>query len=78
MLKQPPMLVGLQQDSPELLLGSVIHLIDGDLPAVVFSNGPITKMYNSLPMALFRLEILVKLSEARAFIWVVYFFHGCY
>jgi hypothetical protein len=59
MLKQPPMVFGLQQDSPELSQCSLIHLIGGDLPAVVFGDELITKMQDSLPMVLFRFEILV-------------------
>jgi hypothetical protein len=74
MLKQPPMVVGLRQDSPELFLGSLIHLIRDDLPAVVFSDKPVSKMHDSLPMVLFRFEILVKLYEAREFTWVAHFF----
>jgi hypothetical protein len=67
MLKQPPMVVGLREDSPELSLGFLIHLIRDDLPAVVFSDQPMTKMHDSLPMVLFRFEILVKLYEAGEF-----------
>jgi hypothetical protein len=32
------------------------------------------KMYDSLPMVLFRFEILLKLNEARELGWVAYFF----
>jgi hypothetical protein len=74
MLKQPPMLVGLRQDSPELSVGSLIHLIRDDLPALVFSHEPVTKLHDSLLMFLFPFEILVKLYEAREFTWVAYFF----
>jgi hypothetical protein len=76
MLKQPPMVVGLRQDSPELSLGSLIHLIRDDLPAVAFSDKPVTKMHDSLPMVLFRFEILVKLYETREFTWAAYFFRS--
>jgi hypothetical protein len=41
---------------------------------VTVSDDPITKMHDSLPMVLFRLEILVKFYEAREPAWVVYFF----
>jgi hypothetical protein len=68
------MVVGLRQDSPELSLGSLIHLIRDDLLAVVFSDEPVTKMHDSLPMVLFRFEIRVKLYEACEFTWVAYFF----
>jgi hypothetical protein len=64
------MVVGLGPDSPELSLG----LLGDDLPAVVFSDDQITKMHDSLPMVLFRFEILVKLFEARELVWVTYFF----
>jgi hypothetical protein len=67
MLNPPPMVVGLRHDSPELSLGSLIYSIRDDLRAVVFSDEPVTKMDDSLPIALFRFEILVKLYEAREF-----------
>jgi hypothetical protein len=45
-----------------------------DLPAVVFSDEQTTKMHDSLPMALFCFQILLKLYEAREFAWLAYFF----
>jgi hypothetical protein len=74
MLKQLPMVGDLRQDSPELSLGSFIHSIRDNLPAMVFSDEPVTKMCHSLPVVLFRFEILVKLYEALEFTWVAYFF----
>jgi cytochrome c oxidase assembly factor CtaG len=68
------MVVGLDLASPELSLGNLVSLLGDDLPAVVLSDDPITKMYDSLPMVLFRFEILVKLYEARELAWVAYFF----
>jgi hypothetical protein len=65
MLKQPPIVVGLRQNPPELSLGSLIHFIPHE---------PVTKIHDSLPMVLFRFEILVNLYEAREFTWVAYFF----
>jgi hypothetical protein len=41
------MVLGHQEDSPELSLGSIIHLIDGNLTAEAFSDDPIAKMHNS-------------------------------
>jgi hypothetical protein len=68
------MVLGLDPDSPELSSGNLIDLRGDELPAVVFSDDPITKMHNSLPRVLFRFEILVKPSEARELDWVAYFF----
>jgi hypothetical protein len=48
-------------------------VIGGDLPAVVFSDEQVTKMHDSLPMALFCFEILLKLYESREVAWVMYF-----
>jgi hypothetical protein len=72
--EEPPMIVGLNSDSPELVLGNLVGSLGDDLPAVVFSNDPITKTHNSLPMVLFRFEILVKPYDARDRSWVAYFF----
>jgi hypothetical protein len=47
-----------------LSLEELVLLLGEDLPAVVFSDDPITKMHASLPMVLFHFESLVKLSEA--------------
>jgi hypothetical protein len=48
-------------------------LVRGDLPSIVFSDDPLTKMHDSLPMVLFRFECLVKLYEAKELGWV-----GCF
>jgi hypothetical protein len=74
MLKSPAMVVGLDTSSPELNLERLIRLLADDLSPVVFSDDPITKMHDSLPMVLFRFEILMKLYEAREMGWVAYFF----
>jgi hypothetical protein len=71
------MIVGLASDSPELSLGNLADLLGDDLPAVVFSNGLITRMHDSLLIVLFRLGITVKLSEARELAWIAYFFFLC-
>jgi hypothetical protein len=68
------MLAGPDPDSPELSLGNLVNLLGDDLPAVVFSDDPITKMHASLPMVLSRFEILVKPFGARELAWVAYFF----
>jgi hypothetical protein len=39
----------------------LLLILGDDLPAVVFSDDPITTMHDSLSMVLFRFEILVKL-----------------
>jgi hypothetical protein len=65
MLKEPPMVVGLETSSPELSLSRLVRLLGDDLPAVVFSDDPVTKMHYSLPMVIFRFEIVVKLYDAR-------------
>jgi hypothetical protein len=74
MLKEQPMVVGLETSSPELSLRRLVRLLGDVLLAVVFSDGPITKMHDSLPMVLFRFEILVKLYEVREMVWFAYFF----
>jgi hypothetical protein len=74
MLKEPPMVIGLETSSLELSLSRLVRLLGDDLPAVVFSDYPVTKMHDSLPMVLFRFEILMKLYEAREMAWVAYFF----
>jgi hypothetical protein len=65
MLKKLAMVVGLDIDSIELNLERLVLLLGDDLPAIVFSDDPITKMHDSLPMARFRFEILLKIYEAR-------------
>jgi hypothetical protein len=59
------MIVGLDPDSPEFSFGNLIGLLGDDLPAIVFSDDPTTKMHDSLPMVLLHFEILVKLHAAR-------------
>jgi hypothetical protein len=59
------MVVDLDSNSIELYLQRLIDLLRDDLSPTVFSDDPITKMYDSLPMVLFRFEILLKLYEAR-------------
>jgi hypothetical protein len=68
------MVVGLDQDSPELSLGSLVGLLGDRLPAVIFSDDPITKMHDSPPMVLFRFEILANFYEACELAWGSYFF----
>jgi hypothetical protein len=70
------MVIGLDPDSLELSLGNRIGSLGDDLPAVAFNDDPITKMHNSLPMILFRFEILVKLYEDRELAWIAYFSLG--
>jgi hypothetical protein len=55
----------LDGDLIELDLQRLIDLLRDDFSPIVFSDDPITKTYDSLPMALFRFEILLKLSETR-------------
>jgi hypothetical protein len=74
MLKSPPMVVGLEVTSPELNLGELKTLFKGFVPNVVFSDDPITKMHDSLPMVLFRFESLLKLDEGGQLAWLAYFF----
>jgi hypothetical protein len=74
MLKKLAMVVGLDINSPELNLERLVRLLGDDLPAIVFSDDPITKMHDSLPMVLFRFEILLKIYEAREWGWVAYFY----
>jgi hypothetical protein len=59
------MVVGLDPDSPGLSLGNLVGLLRDNLPAAVFSDGPITKMHDSLPMVLFHFEILMRLYVTR-------------
>jgi hypothetical protein len=58
-------IVGLDQDSPELSFSNLVGLLSDDRRAAVLSDDPITKMHDSLPMVLFRFEILVKYYETR-------------
>jgi hypothetical protein len=58
----------------ELDLQRLIDLLRGDICPIVFSDNPITKTYDSLPMVLFRFETLLKLYEARELDWIAYFF----
>jgi hypothetical protein len=74
LLKKITMTLGFKTDTPELNPEKLIEVIGSDLPAVMFSDEPVTKMHDSLPMALFRLQILLKLCEAREFAWLTYFF----
>jgi hypothetical protein len=74
MLKKIRMVVGLDGNSIELDLQRLIDLLCDDLSPIVFSDNPITKMYDSLPMVLFRFEIILKLYEARELGQVAYFF----
>jgi hypothetical protein len=74
MLKKIRMVVGLDGNSIELDLQRLIDLLRDDLSPIVFSDDPITKMYDSLPTVLLRFEILLKLCEARELGWVAYFF----
>jgi hypothetical protein len=67
MLKEIPIVVGLETDTAQLSLERFIEVIGGDLPAVVFSDERVTKMQDLLPMALFRFESLLKLYESREF-----------
>jgi hypothetical protein len=68
------MVVGLDGNSVELDLQHLIDLLRDDLSPIVFGDNPFTKMYDSLPMVLFRFEILLKLCEARELGWIAYFF----
>jgi hypothetical protein len=74
MLKNPQMVVGLDSTARSLDVQVLRDLFRGDLPAIVFCDDKITKMYDSLPMVLFRFECLGKLQEAREWGWVAYFF----
>jgi hypothetical protein len=68
------MVIGLDGNLIELDLQRLIDLLRNDPSPIVFCDGPITKMYDSLLMVLFRFEILMKLYEARELDWVAYFF----
>jgi hypothetical protein len=74
MLKTITMAVGLETDTAQVSLERFIEVIRGDLPAVVFSDEQVTKMHDSLPMTLFRFDILLKFYESREFAWVTDFF----
>jgi hypothetical protein len=53
MLKQTMMMVGLETGTVELNLQCLIELLYDDLPPIVSSDDPMTKMHESLPMILF-------------------------
>jgi hypothetical protein len=73
MLKQPVTVVGLDPSS-EILDPIVLKSpLIGDLPFMVFSDDPITKMHDSLPMILPRFCVLLELYEAREFGWLAFF-----
>jgi hypothetical protein len=74
-LKEITIVAGLEADTAQLSLERFIEVMGADLPAVVFSDEHVTKTHDSLPMALFRFEILLKLQESREFAWVTCFFH---
>jgi hypothetical protein len=74
LLKKIIMTLGLKTDTAELNLEKLIEVIGSDLPAVVFRDEPVTKMHDSLPMALFRFKSLLKFCEGREFAWLAYFF----
>jgi hypothetical protein len=57
-----------------LSLSRLVRLLGNDLTAVIFSDDPVTKMHDSLPMVLFRFEIPVKLYQAREMDWFAHFF----
>jgi hypothetical protein len=65
MLKKMRMLVGLDDNSIELDLQRLIDLLRDDLSPIVFSDDPITKIYDSLLMVLFRFKILLTLYKAQ-------------
>jgi hypothetical protein len=71
------MVVGLDPDSSELSHSNLVGLLGYNLPAIVFSDDPITKMHDSLPVVLFRFEIQVKLYHAR-WLWLRISFPRCY
>jgi hypothetical protein len=73
-LKKITMVVGLETDTAQRSLERFIEVIGGDFPAVVFSDEQVTKMHDLLPMALFRLEILLRPYESWEFAWVAYCF----
>jgi hypothetical protein len=73
-LKRITIAAGLKTDTAELNLEKLIEVIGGDLPAVAFRDEPVTKMHDSLSMAWFRFQILLKLYEAREFAWLASFF----
>jgi hypothetical protein len=74
MLKKIRMVVGLNGSSIEVDRERLIDLLRDDLSPIVFGDNPITKTSDSLPMVLFRFEILLKLYEARELGWVSYLF----
>jgi hypothetical protein len=76
LLKKITMTLDLKTDTAELNLEKLIEVIGSDLPTIMFSDEPVTKMHDSLPVALFRFQILLKLYEAREFAWLAYFSLG--
>jgi hypothetical protein len=74
LLKKITITLDLKTDTAELNLEKLSEMIGSNLPAVVFSDEPVTKMHDSLSMALFRFQILLKLFKAREFAWLTYFF----
>jgi hypothetical protein len=69
-----PLVVGLDASSTRLKLLDLMSLVGECLPHVVFSNDPITKVHDSLPMMLFRFEVLLRVLDARLMEWFAYLF----
>jgi hypothetical protein len=65
MLKLILMVVDLGTGTAELNLERLTELLSDDLPPIVFSDDPMTKMHNSLLMVLFRFEHILTLYEAE-------------
>jgi hypothetical protein len=76
MLKNIIMVIGITTDSGDLILQQLIDLRRDHLSPIVFSNDPIIKIHDFLPMLLFRFEILLKLDEARELSGSPISFHG--
>jgi hypothetical protein len=77
-LKGPAMIVRLEVTSRDLTHQTWKTLLARDIPPIVFSEDPVTKMQNSLPIILFRFETRLELYEAREFGYLPISFLGCF
>jgi hypothetical protein len=72
MLKGTAMVLGFHDSAPRLDLEAIKELLKDLLPPVVFSDDQLTKMHDSLPIQLFRFNVLWRIFEAHLMPWFVY------
>jgi hypothetical protein len=73
LLKKLGMVIGMDPSSVRLDVEELKALLRGILPDVCFCDDPITKMHDSLPIRMFRFDVLKILSDAKS-PWFGYFY----